>query len=190
MRDSLLSAVDDVLDCLAGIDQYALWSLVCEIARVSRSGGTIWTMGNGGSAANASHLAEDLGLAGIDAISLCADAARLTALGNDFGYPATFSKQLEVLAKEGDLIFVMSVSGNSANVVEAAKLANQKRLISTGLLGRDGGVVCPLLRHKVVIPNVDFGVVETIHLFLCHVISRFFLDMRSDSCDNGTRKEA
>lgn len=189
LKELFFGAMQDVRECLNDIDHDALWSLVEAIYRVNKRGGTIWTMGNGGSAATASHFAEDLGLAGVDAISLAADAARLTALANDFGYPAIFLKQLEILAKPGDLVFVLSVSGNSANVVEAAKFAKGKGLISGGLLGNAGGKVFRLLQEKVIVLSVDFGTVETIHLFLCHIISRFFLDSRPGSCDNGGRKE-
>lgn len=180
LRDLCLGAVDDLYDCLNDLDHDALWSLVREIRRISESGGTIWTMGNGGSAATASHFAQDLGLADVDAISLSADAARLTALANDFGYPTTFSKQLEILAKLGDLVLVLSVSGNSPNIIEAAKLAEAKDIVTGGFLGDDGGQVRKFLDHAIIVPSVDFGIVETIHVFLCHVISRFMKDMASN----------
>ena len=168
----------DLLNLIETFDTNSLWEIVVEIFRVWNNGETIWTMGNGGSAATASHFAEDLGLASVDAISLCADAPRLTALANDFGYETVFWKQLEILAKPGDMVFILSVSGNSQNVVEAAKWARGNSLSTAGFLGKDGGKVKEFLHAPLVIPSDDFGLVESVHLFLCHVISQFIHSLR------------
>lgn len=164
----------DLLFFARTLDMSSLWEIVVAICDVWKNGRTIWTMGNGGSAATASHFAEDLALAGVDAICLSADAARLTALANDFGYETVFWKQLEILAKPGDLVFILSVSGNSENVVAAAKWARRASgVVTAGFLGKDGGTVKEFLHFPLVIPSGHFGLVESVHLFLCHVISQF-----------------
>lgn len=140
------------------------------IVTCSESGGTVWTIGNGGSAANAAHFAEDLGLAGIDAICLASDAARLTAIANDFGYENVFMTQLNVLAKAGDMVVAFSVSGNSANIVEAVKFVPEG-VNKVAFLGTDGGLIRSRVVHAIVVPSDDFGLVESLHTLLCHILT-------------------
>lgn len=115
-----------------------------------RNGGKIIFCGNGGSAADAQHLAAELmGRFLIDrdplpALSLTVDTSALTAIGNDYGYDKVFSRQLRGIAREGDVVFGLSTSGNSANVVEAFEVAHSLGLATIGLTGEGGGKMKPL----------------------------------------------
>ena len=163
----------DATDLKAMLDYVAcqeLAEMLRMILHTSEEGGVIWTIGNGGSAANAAHIAEDLGLVGVEAISLASDAARLTALANDFGYENVFSNQLEVLGKPGDMLLAFSVSGNSANIVQALKSAPDG-VKKAAMLGMDGGVARRYVSHAVVVPSSDFGLVESAHALLCHILT-------------------
>src|SRR5438093_12262659 len=115
------------------------------IAHGLRSGRKVLLFGNGGSAADAQHLAAELvGRFGPDrsplaAISLSTDTSILTALGNDYGYEKVFSRQIEALGQAGDIAVAISTSGNSPNVIEAADAARAKSLFTIGFTGETGG---------------------------------------------------
>jgi D-sedoheptulose 7-phosphate isomerase len=99
----------------------------------------VYICGNGGSAANAIHMANDLILCGIKAHALVADVSTLTAIANDFGYEHVFSRQLRVFGEPGDLLIAMSGSGNSPNILEALKAAKEIGVKSWALIGMTGG---------------------------------------------------
>src|SRR5688572_17465813 len=99
----------------------------------------VYICGNGGSAANAIHMANDLILCGIRAHPLVADVSTLTAIANDFGYEHVFSRQLRVYGEPGDLLIAMSGSGNSPNILEALKAAKEIGVKSWALIGMTGG---------------------------------------------------
>jgi len=107
-------------------------------------GGKLLLMGNGGSAADAQHIAAELvgrfkkERPAIPAIALTVDTSILTALGNDYGFDTIFSRQIEAIAQKGDCLLGFSTSGNSENVIRAFKLANEKGLVTIGLLGNGG----------------------------------------------------
>lgn len=100
-----------------------------------RSAGRVLLCGNGGSAANAMHFANDLVLCGINAQSLVGDVATLTALANDFGYDEVFSRQIEIFAKPGDLLIALSGSGNSPNIVKAIEAAKARGAVAVLVTG-------------------------------------------------------
>ena len=110
----------------------------------------MFTCGNGGSAAEALHLAEELtgrykiNRAALRAISLCADPTALTCIANDFGFEQVFARQLEALGRAGDLLVVFSTSGKSPNLLRVLEVAKRLNISTLGLLGRDGG---PALAH-------------------------------------------
>lgn len=143
---------------------------------------TIFLAGNGGSAATASHLACDLAktILGPDprnqfsrlrVICLNDSVPILTAWANDEGYEHVFSQQLLNLGKKGDLLIVITGSGNSANIVEAIKTAKRLGMETYGLLGFDGGRVRGLLDDYLLVPSNDYGVIEDIHMVTAHLIT-------------------
>ena len=139
-----------------------------------RQGNKILTCGNGGSAADALHLAEELvGRFERDrrawpAISLAADPTALTCIGNDFGFEFVFSRQIEALGKPGDLLVVFSTSGNSLNLVRALEAARQSGLRSIALLGKTGGRCRGLANLEIIVPSSNGARVQEIHTFILH----------------------
>ena len=136
----------------------------------------VFIAGNGGSAATASHMANDLqwGLArlgrpGLRAIALADNIPLLTAIANDRSYEDVFSVQLESLADAGDVLIVISGSGNSPNVVRAVEAARRKGLVTVGFLGMTGGKLRSMVDVPVVVPSDDYGPIEDLHLMFDHL---------------------
>ena len=132
--------------------------------------------GNGGSAADAQHIAAELtgryktergALAGI---ALTTDTSALTAIGNDYGYEFVFSRQLEALGREGDLLIAISTSGNSGNVIKALELARKIGIKTIGLSGRTGGAMNELCELNLVVPSNDTPRIQEMHIMIGHII--------------------
>ena len=138
------------------------------------SGGKLLIAGNGGSAAEAAHFATELTgryakqRKGLPAISLSTDGSLITCIGNDFGFDHIFSRQIEGLAKPGDLVVVLTSSGNSANVIAALKTAKKLNLKSIAFLGRGGGEAKGLASCELLIPGQSGAAAQEAHLFLIH----------------------
>lgn len=151
-------------------DIFGQWLDVCENA--IRQDGKILFFGNGGSAADAQHLATELTVRfskdrpAIAAIALTTDTSALTAIGNDFGFDRLFSRQIEALGREGDVAIGISTSGNSANVLEALKAARQKGLVTVGLSGRGGGKMHDVCDILIVIPSDVTARIQEMHITL------------------------
>ncbi len=157
---------------------------ICEKARLQ--GKTIYFAGNGGSAATASHFASDFLGANIKksisptykAVSLCDNAAVTLAFGNDFGYDKIFENQLRSLFQEGDILVVISASGNSPNVVKAVEWANENGGVTFGLVGFDGGRLLEVCNYSILCRTTkgEYGLVEDFHMIIDHMINTFILD--------------
>jgi len=139
----------------------------------------IFVIGNGGSAANASHLAQDLAKGTktsddtskrIRALSLTDNLAFISALGNDEGYESIFEQQLKTFASEGDVLIAISGSGNSPNVIKAVDWANDNGITTIGITGFDGGLLHKINRLSLHIPLNDMCTVESIHSIILHYI--------------------
>jgi D-sedoheptulose 7-phosphate isomerase len=135
--------------------------------------------GNGGSAANAIHLANDLlwagrepGAGGLHATALPANAAVLTCLANDAGYEEVFSHQLTHMAREGDILIAFSGSGNSPNIVRALETARELGLVSFAILGFSGGHCLQLADHPIHFAVDDMQVVEDLQLIVGHMVTQ------------------
>ncbi len=139
-------------------------------------GGTLFFCGNGGSAADAQHMATEYVVRyvknrrALPAIALTTDTSLLTAAGNDFGFDVIFARQVEALAKPGDLLIIHSTSGNSPNVLEAAKAAKAKGVPVLSLSARDGGKLKALSDHNVIIPTDRTDRAQELHLCIQHII--------------------
>ncbi len=139
-------------------------------------GGTLFFCGNGGSAADAQHLATEYVVRymrnrrAYPAIALTTDTSLLTAAGNDFGFDHIFSRQVEALAKPGDLLIIHSTSGNSPNVLLAAKAARAKGVQVLALSARDGGALLALADHSIVVPTTRTDRAQELHLCIQHAI--------------------
>jgi len=143
----------------------------------------IFVFGNGGSAANASHFATDLGKGSSDklgkrfrVLSLNDNVSWLTALGNDYAYEDVFVRQLMNYAKPGDLVLVMSVSGNSPNVVKAVEWANKNGVHTIALVGGKRGKLAEIAGQAIVINDTHYGRAEDAHMGICHMICYAFME--------------
>jgi D-sedoheptulose 7-phosphate isomerase len=140
---------------------------------------TIYIIGNGGSASNASHFAQDLSKGiffdkpvakTMKAISLTDNIAHITAIANDTGYQNIFSAQINTFAAAGDVLICISGSGNSENIVEAVKAAKQKGMFVIGVTGFDGGQLNTMSDFVVHVPLHEMCTVESIHSIIFHLI--------------------
>lgn len=152
------------------IDIRALDTIINAIADTYGSG-RVFICGNGGSFSTAQHFAQDLEkIAGINAESLGNNPAQLTAYANDEGYKEIFVSELDRKARLGDIVIIISCSGDSRNVVEVAKYCNTA-LHVYGLLGCEGGEVNHYCTESIVIPTIHYDMIESIHSLLCHYIT-------------------
>ena len=168
---------------LARLADLSAESLVDEIASAASlvqatlaGGGTLFFCGNGGSAADAQHIATEYVVRymkdrrAFPAIALTTDTSLLTAAGNDLGFDAVFSRQVEALVRAGDLLVVHSTSGNSPNVVQAAQAAHAKGAKVLALTARDGGALRTMADVSVVVPTDRTDRAQELHLMIQHVI--------------------
>ena len=144
-------------------------------AAVAR-GGTLFFCGNGGSAADAQHMATEYVVRymrnrrAYPAIALTTDTSLLTAAGNDLGFDAIFARQVEALARPGDLLVIHSTSGNSPNILRAAEAARDKGVDVLAFSARDGGALRALATHAVIVPTDRTDRAQELHLAIEHII--------------------
>jgi D-sedoheptulose 7-phosphate isomerase len=155
-------------------------SLLCE---ARDKGAQIFVFGNGGSAANASHFATDLGKGASDVsktrfriLSLNDNTAWMTALGNDYSFEDVYLRQLENYARPGDMVLCMSVSGSSPNLVRAFKWARENGLVTVALIGAKRGALDSIAEHVLVIPDTHYGRVEDAQMTVCHMLAYAFME--------------
>ncbi len=141
-----------------------------------KNGGKLLLMGNGGSAGDAQHIAaEFIGRykkerRPVAAIALTVDSSILTCVGNDYGYDAVFSRQVEGLAKKEDVIFAISTSGNSENVIRAVEKAREIGAQTIGLLGNEGGKLKDKVDLAIVVPSTNTARIQEAHITIGHII--------------------
>lgn len=140
------------------------------------AGGKIIFCGNGGSAADAQHLSAELmgrfliDRAPLAALSLTVDTSALTAIGNDYGYDKVFSRQLRGIARAGDVLIGLSTSGNSANVIDAFKVARDMGVRTVGLTGAGGGAMADLSDVLMAVPHSKTNHIQEAHIAIGHLI--------------------
>ena len=143
---------------------------------VLRNGGTLFFCGNGGSAADAQHLATEYVVRymknrrALPAIAITTDTSLITATGNDFGFDEIFSRQVEALVSARDILVIHSTSGNSPNVVKAAEAAKAKGAAVVAFSSRDGGALRAVADHSVIVPSTRTDRAQEIHLCIEHAI--------------------
>ena len=157
--------------------QDQLESLALQAIACLQNGGKILIFGNGGSASDAQHIAAELtgrfekSRRGLSAVALTTDTSALTAIANDFGFESVFSRQVEAIAKQGDLLIGISTSGNSPNVIKAFEAGSEIGCIPFGFSGKDGGKMNHLLGEKnLVIPSDRTARIQEAHIFLGHTL--------------------
>ena len=171
-----------ITDLLSKLDYAAINDVINCFCRARNDGSTIYFIGNGGSAATASHFSQDLGEIGRKAgkshfrtLSLTDNVSFITAMGNDYGYDSIFTGQMSNLFKKSDVLVAISASGNSKNIVEAVKLAKELKGITIGLAGFDGGELARICDHVIHVKTSkgEYGPVEDIHLMIDHMITSY-----------------
>lgn len=146
------------------------------IARALDDGHRLFAFGNGGSAADAQHIAAELSgqfyirdRPGLPAAALTTNPSAVTAISNDYGYEQLFARQLDAFAGEGDVAIGISTSGNSANVLEAIDLADEVGMVTIGLTGK-GGRLPEVVDHPLSVPSTDTPRIQEAHILIGHVI--------------------
>lgn len=167
------------------IDLDKLTSFIEKIATFSQTDKTIFIAGNGGSASTASHMACDLGKTvlvdrlvdkqyRLRVVSLTDNIPLITAIANDYGYEYIFSEQLKSFGRKGDMLIVLTGSGNSPNIIQAVLTAKSLGITTFGLLGFGGGKVKNILDDNLIIDSDSYGLVEDVHLVISHLITDWF----------------
>ena len=139
-----------------------------------KNGGKILIMGNGGSAADAQHIAAEIvgrfkkERKGMPAIALTTDTSILTSVGNDYGYDYIFARQVEALCRPEDLVIGITTSGNSANVVRAMEAAKEIGATTVGLTGGTGGKLTAICQHNLIMPSSVTARIQEAHIFIGH----------------------
>ena len=158
-------------DCSTAIFEAAGLIIMC-----LRAGGKLLFFGNGGSAADAQHLAaEFIGRfvrerAGLPAIALTTDSSILTAVGNDYGFDQIFARQVQALGRPGDIAIAISTSGNSPNVIEAVKAARKGYLKTIGLSGKDGGLLAKEADLVITVASTTTARIQECHIAVRHLL--------------------
>ena len=175
----------DVQKSIRAIDVNAVAQVIQILDRVLTDGRIVFIAGNGGSASTASHMASDLSKTilghpvdprktGFRALSLTDNIPLFTAWANDEGYAELFAGQLRSIAHADDVLIVISVSGNSANLIRAAEQAKKIGMTVIGFLGHSGGRLASLVDASIIVPGSDYGPIEDSHLILDHLITGYF----------------
>lgn len=176
---------EQVQDALEQVPESALDEAFRIISTAVRENRRVFVAGNGGSAAIADHLCCDwtkgthtTGLPPLRTQSLASNVALLTAIANDFGYDVAFSRQLEMLGSAGDVLMLISSSGNSPNILAAVDAAKTLGITTIGLTGFSGGELAVRADVSLYIPYSNYGVVEDCHQILMHTFAQLFVNQR------------
>lgn len=173
--NALIDASAQTILSLKSLRNEILQVCLCVVSSL-RAGNKVLTAGNGGSAAEAMHMSEELvgrfrsDRVSLPAISLVADSTALTCIGNDYGYDKVFSRQVEGLGAKGDVLVIFSSSGKGDVLMNAARAASAKGVLCVGLLGRDGGALLSACDFAIVVPGTATERIQEAHQLLLHII--------------------
>ena len=179
IRNDILSSIETKQELLEHeINQIADSARI--IAAALEKGGKLILCGNGGSAADAQHIATEymIRLRGsfdrppLSAMALTTDTSLLTAGANDYGFENIFARQVDALGTDKDVLIAISTSGNSENVIRAVKSAKRKEMITIGWLGRGGGKLYSLVDCPICVPHTDSGRIQESHIMIGHITCR------------------
>jgi D-sedoheptulose 7-phosphate isomerase len=183
ISDYSKSYIDYLSSVLNQISLKSIESFIQVLLDARERGASIFFIGNGGSAATASHFANDIAIGSREyakpfrVISLCDNQAVITAIGNDDGYEHIFSQQLKVLLKENDVVVSISASGNSPNLIKAINLANKMKATTVGISAFDGGKMKKIVDLSLHVPTKggEYGPAEDAHMVLDHLVSNYLM---------------
>ena len=175
--------IDYLSSVLRAIDVREIGAFVETLLDARERGAMVFFIGNGGSAATSSHFANDIAIGTnsydkpFRALALTDNNAIITAIGNDFGYEEIFVRQLQVLAKPGDVVVAISASGNSSNLLRALEWAKTANVASVAITAFDGGKMKPLADQGIHVPTAakEYGPAEDAHMILDHLVGAFLM---------------
>jgi D-sedoheptulose 7-phosphate isomerase len=181
LRDFVDSYLDRLKETIEAMPVERIEAMGEILFSAYKHGKQVFIIGNGGSAATASHMACDLGKNTISpnrprfrVMSLNDNMPLLSALANDVGYDQVFAEQLTNLIRAGDVLISITGSGNSPNVLRAMRYARERAATNIALLGFDGGQAMEIADEYVLVPANDYGIVEDLHMVLDHVLTAYF----------------
>ncbi len=185
-KDYLNRYAETIQQNLAKVEEEKLQKILDLLQKCIEENRRVYVGGNGGSAAIADHLLCDWvkGVAlpnekNLKVQSLLGSPALFTAIGNDYGYEHTLSYPLEIYGERGDLLVLISSSGNSANIAKAIEIAKEKGIAVIGLSGFDGGILHKMADVSIHIPIHNYGMVEDCHQSIMHVLAQYLFRLRS-----------
>ena len=178
MNDIIRKHLEEHQSVLATLESLApqIETVAKHMIKALQNGKTIFWCGNGGSASDAQHLAGELvgrfvgDRKALKSISLNADSAVMTCIVNDYGYEHIFSRQVEGLGINGDVLVGITTSGNSENVLNAITVANQKQMTTISLLGKGGGKALSLVSEAIVIDSNTTARIQEMHIIIGHIL--------------------
>jgi D-sedoheptulose 7-phosphate isomerase len=179
MKDIIIQSLEESAKVKREIAQNSsdlIEAIAKKIIESYRSGGKVLLIGNGGSAADAQHIAAEfvgrfkMERPSLAAIALTTDTSILTAIGNDYGYDTVFSRQIESLANEKDVLIAISTSGNSPNILKAADAAHAKGVSVIGFTGEDGGKLKKTADICITVPSGNTPRIQEAHITIGHII--------------------
>ncbi len=173
---SQLSATIQLLNEIDANLKKTILRVADTISKSIMQGGMVLVCGNGGSAADAQHFAAEMvgrlqrNRRALPALALTTDTSILTAVGNDFSFDAVFQRQVEALGSPGDILFAISTSGNSQNVIWAVEAAKKKGMITIGLLGKGGGKLAKQTDDAIIVPHDNAQQIQEVHIVIIHIL--------------------
>jgi D-sedoheptulose 7-phosphate isomerase len=178
MNEIIKKHLDEHQTVLSTLESLApqIETVAKQMIQALQNGNTIFWCGNGGSASDAQHLAGELvgrfvgDRKALKSISLNADSAVMTCIVNDYGYEHIFSRQVEGLGSEGDVLVGITTSGNSENVLNALAVANKKQMTTVGFLGKGGGKASSLVSEAIVIDSNTTARIQEMHITIGHIL--------------------
>ena len=177
IKNIIQSSIDVKQQVLQSQELLTTVNKVVEVVTSSlKNGGRIYFCGNGGSAADAQHLAAEFSgrfytdRKALPAEALHCNTSYLTAVGNDYGFDLVYSRLIDGIGNKGDVLIGLSTSGNSANIVKAFEVAKQKGVITVGFTGAAGGIMKSLSDHLINIPSKDTPRIQESHIMIGHII--------------------
>lgn len=182
MFDSYIKEHIDLCNSLFDL-KIDILELCKTVNKTIENGNKVLLFGNGGSAADAQHIAAEFTgrfvkeRKGLPAIALTTDTSAITAIGNDYGYDQIFSRQVEALSNEGDLLIGISTSGNSKNVINALEIGRKSMCHIYGLSGKNGGLMNEVCDLNIIIPSETTAHIQEMHIVIGHYICKY-LDER------------
>lgn len=186
-----LDYIETLCDVLRALPLGDLACALRSLERVFIERQTVFIAGNGGSAATASHMVNDLvkgvaegGGRGFCAVALSDNIPLITAIANDTDYSDIFADQLVALGQPGDVLIVLSGSGNSANIVRAVEVARRMQIETIALLGMGGGRVAEMADVSVIVPSDDYGPIEDVHMAIDHLFTEYLRSWLADEARN------